>query len=97
MKPELMKNWFVVQNGRRIDIHVIDTAARRELVVVAGVRDEECANLMANAPEYKAALEALVNSAVRHRWHVNSDEPDTINAAMDVLQNMGVAGKGSAS
>jgi hypothetical protein len=31
------------------------------------------------------ALRAIVNSAVRHRWKVNSDEPDTINAAMDIL------------
>lgn len=59
MKPELMKNWHVVQNGRQLDIHARDYAERREITVVADVRDEACANLIANAPKYAQALEKI--------------------------------------
>lgn len=62
MKPELMKNWLVVQNGRQIDIHAIDYTERREITVVADVRDEACAHLIANSPKYKEALEKIVDS-----------------------------------
>jgi hypothetical protein len=60
MKPELMKNWLVVQNGKRLDIHAIDPLERREITVVADVRDEACAWLIANAPKYKEALEKII-------------------------------------
>lgn len=60
MKPELMKKWFFVQNGRQIDIHVKDCAEDREITVVANVRDEECAYLIAGAPRYREALEKIV-------------------------------------
>ena len=62
MKPGLIQNWFVVQNGRQIDIHTIDKDERREITVVADVRDEACAHLIANAPKYKRALEQIVSA-----------------------------------
>jgi len=62
MKSELMKNWYVVQNGRQIDVHVKDITEGREITVVADVRNEECAALIANAPKYKEALEQIVRS-----------------------------------
>lgn len=41
--------------------------------------------LIAAAPELLAALNALFQTACKHRWKVNSDEPDTIELARKAI------------
>lgn len=53
MKDEMMQKWFVVQNGRQIDIHTRVPSEDRELTLVADVRNEEIAKLIAMAPTLK--------------------------------------------
>lgn len=88
MNPELMKNWFVVQNGKRIDIHVIHPVERREITVVADVRDEACANLMANAWRYKEALEKITEY-----FPLTDNETQMHGVAIHALNPLGVSGK----
>lgn len=89
MKPHLMKDWYVVQNGKQIDIHVRDKNEGREITVVADVRDEECAKLIALASNVqdeirKAKAEAwaqaiqLVKDEQRQYWRVDSPEAEVV-------------------
>ena len=61
MRKDLMSKWYAVQNGEQIDIHVTDYAAHRSLTIATNIRDKETADLMANAPQYKHALEEIIN------------------------------------
>jgi len=87
MSPELMTNWFVVQNGRQLDIHVIHPVERREITVVADVRDEACANLIANAPRYKQALEYIAAF-----FPLTDNETAMVGSAEKALNPLGVKG-----
>ena len=84
-----MKDWYVVQNGGQIDIHVRDKEEGREITVVANVRDEECAKLIALASNVeseiqKAKLETwaqaiqLIEDEQRHLWRVDSPQAEVV-------------------
>ena len=53
---------------------------------VENTTEKELLELRRNVQVLADALHEIVASAIRHRWKVNSDEPDTINGAMDVLK-----------
>jgi len=100
MKPHLMKDWYVVQNGGQIDIHVRDKEAGREITVVANVRDEECAKLIATASNCQEAIEKakaetwaqairLIEDEQRKLWRVDSPQAETVRWLVIALQRKG--------
>jgi hypothetical protein len=89
MKPHLMRDWYVVQNGAQIDIHVRDKEEGRELTVACNVRDEECAKLIALASNAEGEVQKakaktwaqaiqLIEDEQRQLWRVDSPQAETV-------------------
>jgi hypothetical protein len=103
MKAHLMRDWYAVQNGGQIDIHVRDKEEGRELTVACNVRDEECAKLIATASNLQEAVQQakaetwaqaiqLIEDEQLKLWRVDSPEAEAVRWLVIALRRQSIGG-----